>query len=107
MGIEYQVKCDHCGYRYSLRIGGGMDYYLLRCETCGKEKRVSIVEMTRETLSGNVEGTLEDRMEQMAGRCRDCASPVTTKAVPRCPRCHSPEYTEIEEDGKVKRTHYD
>lgn len=99
MGIEYQVKCDHCGYRYALKIGGGMDYYLLRCETCGKEKRVSI--------AGNLEGTLEERMEQMAGQCSDCGSAVTTKAVPRCPRCHSPEYTEKEEDGKVERAHYD
>ncbi len=107
MGTEYYVQCNHCGHKYFMKNGGGMDFYLLHCDTCGKEKRVSVEAMMREVLSGKSDGTVNERAEKMAGDCNNCGGLYKVEAPPRCPKCRSKEYTEIISEGSVTRSHYD
>lgn len=107
MGLAYNVECDDCKYKYLLRLGGGVDFYLLHCDSCGNERIVRVEEMTRELLRGNVSGTVEERSEKIAGKCERCDGHYKMDALPRCPKCKSLNYTEVEEDDKVIRIHYD
>jgi hypothetical protein len=35
MGSEYNATCNSCGIEFSLSIGGGFLFDLLRCDKCG------------------------------------------------------------------------
>lgn len=108
MGVAYRVKCNNCGNDFTANVGGGIDFYLLHCGECGKDKRVSIAEVTTKMLAGEI--TEEDpnkRIERVAGDCEGCSGHYRVDAPVRCPKCHSDDYSEIKEDNQVVRTHYD
>jgi hypothetical protein len=40
MGSEYNATCNSCGNEFSLSIGGGFLFDLLRCDKCGGGKSI-------------------------------------------------------------------
>jgi hypothetical protein len=122
MGQTTRTKCLDCGKTFSRDDGGGFFFHLLRCDHCGKTKKVAfddIEELHLRYLKGMtkaycvasmehdedvrkntpVEPISEDEyhkgIEALVGKCR-CRGNYTFDAPPRCPKCRS---TRIEDYG--------
>ena len=115
MGTEYRAKCKKCNTEFTVHEGGGFSYYMLHCDTCGKEKSISFKEIGEphlQYLKGlpgpySVSTSEHDRkiqenypgeaigedeyyliVEKLAGNC-SCGGNFKFNAKPRCPKCRS------------------
>jgi hypothetical protein len=122
MGHTFEAICNNCGYVFSVSVGGGFTFHLLRCNKCGKSKTVLFGEIAdlhfrylkgfpepysiatserdewiRENYDGEPISETEyySRVEAFAGRC-DCKGEYKIDALPRCPKCHSLNIEESE-----------
>jgi len=115
MGSEYEAHCRKCGHAFALALGGGMSFYLLRCDKCGKEKSVSFQELRdlsvphavrdediRETIPGPPP-LIASEIETLLRKHR-CGGHFRFDAPPRCPKCRS---TEVEYDENGPSVMYD
>ena len=119
MGHRVKAKCLDCGEAFTVSRGGGFDFFLVRCDTCGATESVGFNDMRYLEASGKsfgiasterdgddreqapAEPVSEDernrRIEAAVGRCR-CRGKFTSGAPPRCPTCRS---THLEEDDTI------
>lgn len=81
--------------------GGGMTFYLVRCDQCGRTKTISFDKLTGlNELSAHKHISEEEfnlGIETFAGKCR-CKGQFKVDAPPRCPKCHSTRIEESEPD---------
>lgn len=90
MGKRYTAICNDCNEKFIVRRGGGLFFHLLHCDTCGKEKTISIGDLRVEDRTM----TEVERVEYLAGQC-SCGDPpggYKVGAPPRCPKCRSTEH---------------
>jgi len=129
-GSRFEAVCSVCTMRFPVNDGGGFFFHLLRCDTCGQEKRIgfdTLGEIHLRYIKGLggpwcVASTDADKkvqvsfpgepidekeyhafVEKSAGLC-SCGGNYTFDAKPRCPRCHASEYTR---DPHGERAFYD
>lgn len=115
MGEERRAICNACRHRFSMNIGGGFRFHLLRCDRCGAEKAIgfdSLGDIHLRYLKGLQgpysvatadydrevqrnypgeplpEGDYESKVEEFAGKC-GCGGEYKFNAPPRCPKCKS------------------
>ncbi len=115
MGQRVEAKCLNCGAVFTLNLGGGFSFHLLRCNKCGKEKTIGFDELGElhlRYLKGlkspySVASSSYDRyvqeivdvepisekeyykgVEEIAGKC-SCGGNFKFDAPPRCPKCRS------------------
>jgi hypothetical protein len=112
MGQQTDAKCLDCGRAFTVDSGGGFNFYLLRCDKCGKTKSIAFDELGDlcARCSGGLVGShvtpsecddmeptpLDEydlAVEAIAGNCK-CSGKYLFNAPPRCPHCKS---TRIEE----------
>lgn len=98
MGREYEARCTQCNSTFNIREGDGMQFRLLRCVQCGREREVGADKMCsiRTVERGH------RLVETILDRCL-CGGSFTADAPPRCPECSS---ADIEDTGSME-THYD
>ncbi len=94
MGHSFGVICQTCQHRFTISHGPGFYFNLLRCESCGKTKNVTLEEMEKVGISRLDKAGVEN----IAGKC-ECGGNFTEKAQPRCPECGSVEH-KVAEDGE-------
>ncbi|QGG48890.1 hypothetical protein [Heliorestis convoluta] len=104
MGRQFQAQCKNCGERFEVREGGGRDFYLLHCDSCGKEKAIRMNEIMKNIPIGDKSLSLEEKIEKYAGNCEDGHYRIKAKA--RCPKCNSDEYG-MSGDEKARIAFYD
>ena len=94
MGQQYGAICNNCGEKFTARDGGGMNFYLLHCDLCGKEKRVGLDEIRNLKLEGKKLSS-KQKAEYIAGECYcegDEKGQYKIDAPIRCPNCGSKDY---------------
>ena len=105
MGSVNEAKCNHCSAVFRIRLGGGIQWELLRCEACGRLREVDRRDWESLGPFGRCHGhrVLRDvvanehgEMDEVIGRC-PCGGRFTLSAAVRCPCCHSSDI----ETGKV------
>ena len=124
MGHTVKAKCLDCGNEFTVSHDGGFFFHLLRCNKCGKTKSVNfrdLGELHLQYLKGlpgpycvassehdkyvrehsSVEPISENeyhkKVEAFAGKCK-CNGKYCFDAPPRCPKCHSKQIAENEDD---------
>ena len=119
MGRKVKAKCLDCGEAFEVKHGGGFNFFLVRCDTCGKTRSVSFNNLSYLEASGKSpgiasaerdgderkqapvepvsEGERNRRIEAVVGRCR-CRGKYASDAPPRCPTCRS---TRLDEDHTI------
>ena len=119
MGRKVKARCLDCGEGFEVSHGGGFNFFLVRCDTCGKTRSVCFNNLSYLEASGTpfgiaspehdgddreqapAEPVSEDernrRIEAVVGRCR-CRGKYTSGAPPRCPKCRS---THLEEGNII------
>lgn len=106
MGRRFLGKCKKCEKEFIVQEGSGRDFYLLHCDTCGKEKTIYQTELDRNMpLDNTGELSYDERVEEYAGKCKDGQYKINAKA--RCPICNSDEYTYATRNGRVTIEDYD
>lgn len=107
MGCQLKAECLDCGKTFTLNLGGGFRFHLVRCDKCGRTKSMDFDDLgDLHKHPRNEENALEDRpveptwddeyerrIEAIAGKCK-CGGQYTLDAPPRCPKCRS---TRLEE----------
>lgn len=115
MGMEVDAKCLDCGHVFTVQLGGGFAFHLVRCDQCGVTKSISFDELGDlhvryvkgldrpwSVVSAHhdryiqeevpVEPITEDQynagIETVAGACA-CGGHFSLNAPPRCPKCCS------------------
>lgn len=115
MSAEYAAACNKCGKKFTLLMGGGFFFHLLRCDRCGRVKSVGFDEIgelrswhlkgqggvhsaasglaaadARENCPGEPLADEEyyAAVENTAGGC-GCGGKFKFDAPPRCPKCRS------------------
>jgi hypothetical protein len=115
MGYQIDATCRKCGNSFTAECEGGMFYHLVRCNACGKVKRVAFVELgilhlrflkgipkpyaaskQERDIPPLSEDEYSDAIEATAGTCR-CGGDYSLDAPVRCPVCGSEEI----EEGKI------
>jgi hypothetical protein len=118
MGYHVEAKCRSCGDCFIVECEGGMFYHLVRCDSCGKVKRIAFVELgilhlrylkgipkpyavskKERDVPPLSEDDYYDAIEATAGTCR-CGGNFCLDAPLRCPSCGSEEI----EEGKIIET---
>ena len=106
MGRRFLGECKKCGKEFMVQEGGGRDFYLLHCDTCGKEKVIYQTELDKNIpLVNTTDLSYDEKVEEYAGKCKEGQYKIKAKA--RCPICNSDEYTFAERDGQVTIEDYD
>lgn len=107
MGRKFMARCKKCGEKFMVREGGGRNFYLLHCDTCGQEKEISQRELDENiSLTNNKELSYDEKVENYAGKCKD-GGQYKINAKARCPKCKSDEYGYAEKNGQVEIEFYD
>jgi hypothetical protein len=115
MGYEIEARCSECGSSFTAECEGGMFYHLVRCNECGKVKRVAFVELgilhlrymkglpkpyaarkKERDISPITEDEYYEAIEATAGTCR-CGGNFGVDTPLRCPSCGSDQIKE----GKI------
>lgn len=91
--IEYDTKCNSCGYKFRLSTGGTMLAYELRCNVCGK---AILVMRKRRSRPDDAEIA---NAEKTARKC-SCGGDFKYDSPARCPKCRSADIETIE-NGNV------
>ena len=115
MGQAYRAVCKKCGHRFMVRNGPGMRFFLLHCDSCGRERsldfdEVSVIEKERniDTVSRILFDKEYEKMLEGALEPCECGGRFTFKAKPRCPKCGSKSYEHyIDENGTSVMICYD
>lgn len=106
MGRRFLAKCKECSKEFIVREGGGRDFYLLHCDTCGKEKVVYLSELDKNLPLMDGEGlSYNEKIEKYAGKCNDGNYKINAKG--RCPICNSDDYGFADKNGQVTIEDYD
>lgn len=122
MGRIIDVRCKKCDFEFSARLGGGMRFHKLYCDTCGEDKNVLFDELgelhyrylkglggpystatmkhdkyVQDNFKGEPisEKEYDEEIEKRMKKCK-CGGKFTFKARPRCPMCNSDDFEEIE-----------
>jgi len=90
MGQTHRMTCNDCGKSFESDDGGGFQFYLLRCDTCGKEETVGFPPGRNPTT---------EAAEETAGKC-SCGGDYKSDAPPRCPGCKSTDLIK-DPDGPI------
>jgi hypothetical protein len=117
MGHSTAANCADCGAKFMVDEGGGASFHLLRCSECAQvvevpfekvgEARLRFIKgleapfsvatsdeyrWVREHYSGDplCEREYRVEVERVAGAC-GCGGDYVFDALPRCPRCTSPQ----------------
>ncbi|QGG47494.1 hypothetical protein [Heliorestis convoluta] len=104
MGRQFLAECKSCGENFEVREGGGRDFFLLHCDSCGQEKAIQIEEIMKRIPLDNTSLSIEEKIEKYAGRC--CVGHYRINAKSRCPKCNSDQYS-ISGDEKTRIAFYD
>ena len=127
VGREFGAICKACGTRFSVSIGGGFFFHLLRCNRCGATKAMPFKElgeihlrylkglsMPYSVVSSEHDQGVKDTypgeplkevdyfraVKRLAGKCA-CGGSYSFNAPPRCPECGSTEYENDPEGGMM------
>ena len=119
VGQQSNATCEECGRIFTLSVGGGFTFHLLRCDKCGKTKSIPFDDLGElhlrylKSVEGPYSVASRDRdedtrkhspvkpisgaayykgVEKVAGSCK-CRGKFTFDAPPRCPKCHSTNVT--------------
>lgn len=106
MGRQYKARCNQCQTEFEVREGGGLNFYLLHCDTCGSEKAIRQDELSEKLNAQNPDLTFDEKLEAIAGACGDGHFRIKAKA--RCPNCQADDYSPaVDANGQVKMAFYD
>ncbi|WKY48353.1 hypothetical protein Q5O24_03225 [Eubacteriaceae bacterium ES3] len=106
MGKKFTARCNVCQTEFDVREGGGLNFYLLHCNSCGKEKELSTKEVEKALPDQNQTLSRNEKIEAIAGTCENGHYRLNAKA--RCPKCGSADYSIVtDKDGKVRIAFYD
>ena len=82
MGSSYTARCKACGEVFTASSGGGFNFQLLHCDTCGKERARPLTP------------DLQPAPDYDDSGC-GCGGRFTFDASPRCPKCRSAELEDL------------
>lgn len=102
IGAQFTGQCNQCQEQFPVREGGGFNFFLLHCDTCGQEKEVLEQEVREYMANKNDPLPVKQEVEIYAGQCHDGQFRLQAKA--RCPRCNSDDYRVAEGSEYI---HYD
>lgn len=106
MGRQFKARCNQCQTEFEVREGGGLDFYLLHCDTCGDEKVIRQEEILEKIKDQDPLLSFDGKVEAMAGKCDEGYYRIKAKA--RCPNCQSDNYGPVvDANGQVKMVFYD
>ncbi len=106
MGRQFKARCNRCQTEFEVREGGGRDFYLLHCDSCGEEKAIQQEEINEKIKNQDVTLSFNEKVEAIAGTCGDGHYRIKAKA--RCPNCHSDDYSPVvDANGQVQMAFYD
>ncbi|AWW27857.1 hypothetical protein ACIZ62_15520 [Acetobacterium carbinolicum] len=106
MGRQFMARCNQCQTEFEVREGGGLDFYLLHCDTCGEEKVIRQEEVLEKIKKQDPAFSFNEKVEAIAGRCHDGHYRIKAKA--RCPNCQSDDYSAVTDaNGEIRMTFYD
>lgn len=106
MGRQFTARCNQCQTEFEVREGGGLDFYLLHCDTCGDEKVIRQEEILEKIKEQDPLLSFDNKVEAIAGRCNEGHYRIKSRA--RCPNCHSDDYSPaVDTNGQVRMAFYD
>lgn len=106
MGRQFKARCNQCQSEFEVSEGGGRDFYLLHCDTCGEEKSIRQEEILEKITKQDLALSFNEKVEAIAGACEDGHYRLSAKA--RCPKCHSDDYSPVvDANGQIRMTFYD
>lgn len=106
MGKQYKARCNQCQTEFEVREGGGRDFYLLHCDSCGEEKAVRQNEIMEKIATQDPDISFDEKVEAIAGSCGEGHYRLKAKA--RCPKCCSNDFSPVVDvNGQVRIAFYD
>lgn len=106
MGRQFKARCNQCQTEFDVREGGGLNFSLLHCDTCGEEKAIHQEEIQVKINDQDPVLSYKEKVEAMAGTCEDGHYRFSAKA--RCPKCHSDDYSPaVDANGQIRMAFYD
>jgi len=106
VGRQFKARCNQCQTEFEVREGGGRDFYLLHCDSCGQEKAIRQQEILDKIKDQDPALTFDEKVEAIAGSCNTVHYRVKAKA--RCPKCNSDDYSPVvDAKGQVRMAFYD
>ncbi len=106
MGKQFKARCNQCQTEFDVREGGGLNFELLHCDSCGAEKAIRQEEIQEKINNQNPALSYQEKVEAIAGPCDGGHYRFAAKA--RCPNCHSDDYSPaVDTNGQVRMAFYD
>ncbi|WKY45322.1 hypothetical protein Q5O14_04265 [Eubacteriaceae bacterium ES2] len=106
MGKQFLARCNQCLTEFEVREGSGLSFYLLHCDTCGKEKVLRQDEVMAVISEQISDLPFKEKIEAIAGSCEN--GNYRLKARARCPNCGSDDYAMAADgEGKINIVFYD